>query len=56
MSRTKRGGKGCGEEYWSRRPSKTREPGEVAKKSTRKRERQQARVEAMKEHQDKETE
>lgn len=39
MSRTNKGGKGWGYEYWSRRPGKHGELGKVAKRRTHKAER-----------------
>lgn len=50
MSRTRKGGKGSGHEYWSRRPFKgvIADPGRVTKKITHKMERAQAK-QALKE-------
>lgn len=49
MSRTKKGTKGVGHEYWSRRPSKGISPGPETKKITRKKERAESKKKIEKE-------
>lgn len=41
MSRTKKGAKGAGYEYWSKRPNSVSPPGRKSKKITHKKERAQ---------------
>jgi len=47
MSRTKKGSKGPGYEFWSRRPNKGRDPGKDTKKNTHRLERKAGKQEAQ---------
>lgn len=51
MSRTKKGKKGAGFEYWSRRPTKFKyaDPGKETKRNTHRLERQEGKQEARQE-------
>lgn len=46
MSRTRKGSKGPGYEYWGRRPTKGRDPGKTTKKTTHRMERAEGKREA----------
>lgn len=46
MSRTNKGSKGCGYEYWGRRPGKSTVPGKDTKRFTHRIERQEGKQEA----------
>jgi len=52
MSRTNKGSKGSGFEYWSRRPTKYRfaDPGKDTKRNTHRLERQEGKREATDQH------
>jgi hypothetical protein len=49
MSKTKKGAKGPGFEYWSKRPNSMSQPGKASKKVTHKKERGQSKKAIKKE-------